>query len=164
MAAVQLLRKLHLVETPSGQMGGAVLRRWTRCHRDQSTYRGTFGSNAPHGGVPGTQASCSLGSGCRNTKAYGITAWPFAYLIGADGKVFWEGNPSRWIHRKQKVDQMRTCIERELGKAMQPLKDCAPTSRAQHLFWCVSNITYDNCPLLRSSHGRYRCTFGGNAK
>jgi len=56
-------------------------------------------------------------AGCRNTNAYGVSAWPFAYLIGTDGRVFWEGNPSRWIHCKQKVDEMRACIERELGKA-----------------------------------------------
>jgi len=54
--------------------------------------------------------------GCRNTKAYGVSAWPFAYLIGTDGKVFWEGNPTRWIHCKQKIDEMRACIERELKK------------------------------------------------
>lgn len=52
----------------------------------------------------------------RNTKAYGVSAWPFAYFIGADGKVFWEGNPSRWIRRKQKVKEMRALIERELAK------------------------------------------------
>lgn len=51
---------------------------------------------------------------CRNTKAYRITAWPFAYLIGADGNVFWEGNPSRWIHRKEKAEQLHDCLEREL--------------------------------------------------
>jgi thiol-disulfide isomerase/thioredoxin len=36
---------------------------------------------------------------CRNTKAYGIKTWPFVYLIGTDGKVFWEGThgPSRVI-------------------------------------------------------------------
>ena len=26
----------------------------------------------------------------RNHKNFGITAWPAAYLIGADGKVFWQ--------------------------------------------------------------------------
>ena len=70
-------------------------------------------------------------AGCRNTKAYGITAWPFAYLIGADGKVFWAGNPARWIHRKQKVEQLHDCLERELGMARQLPDECVPTSRAQ---------------------------------
>ncbi len=51
---------------------------------------------------------------CRNTKAYGITAWPFVYLIGTDGKVFWEGNPSRWIRRSKRVKEMRALIERKL--------------------------------------------------
>jgi hypothetical protein len=54
--------------------------------------------------------------GCRNTKAYGITAWPFVYLIGKDGKVFWEGNPSRWIRRTERVKQMRGLIERKLTR------------------------------------------------
>ncbi len=51
---------------------------------------------------------------CRNTRAYGIKTWPFVYLIGADGKVFWEGNPSRWIRRPKRVKEMRALIERKL--------------------------------------------------
>ncbi len=30
----------------------------------------------------------------RNHKNYGINSWPAAYLLGADGKVFWQGNPA----------------------------------------------------------------------
>ena len=56
--------------------------------------------------------------GCRNTKTYGITAWPFAYLIGADGKVFWEGNPARWIRCPKKAERMRVRIEKKLEKAL----------------------------------------------
>jgi hypothetical protein len=55
-----------------------------------------------------------------NTKAYGVTAWPFAYLIGADGKVFWEGDPRRWIRRKTKIKEMRAMIEWELAWARKP--------------------------------------------
>jgi hypothetical protein len=51
---------------------------------------------------------------CRNTKVYGIQAWPFVYLIGKDGKVFWEGNPARWIRRKDKVKEVRDMIESKL--------------------------------------------------
>ena len=52
---------------------------------------------------------------CQNTRAYGISAWPFAYLIGPDGKVFWEGNPSQWIHRAEKADTLRLLIEHKLA-------------------------------------------------
>lgn len=52
---------------------------------------------------------------CHNTKAYGVMSWPFAYLIGADGNVFRESNPSRWIHSPRKADFMRARMECELG-------------------------------------------------
>ena len=78
-------------------------------------------------------------AGCGNTNAYGITAWPFAYLIGADGNVFWQGNPTRWIHHKQKVDQMRDCLEKELSKARPSPHDCVPAVRAHHPVRCVCN-------------------------
>jgi hypothetical protein len=51
----------------------------------------------------------------RNTKTYGVTAWPFAYFIGADGKVFWEGDPTRWIRREKKIKEMRAMVEWELA-------------------------------------------------
>lgn len=54
---------------------------------------------------------------CQNTRAYGISAWPFAYLIGPDGKVFWEGNPSRWIRREQKANALQLLIEQKLAEA-----------------------------------------------
>lgn len=53
----------------------------------------------------------------RNTKAYGVCDWPFAYLIGADGKVFWEGDPTRWIRREKKIKEMRAMVEWELAWA-----------------------------------------------
>ena len=52
----------------------------------------------------------------RNTREYGITAWPFAYLIGKDGKVFWEGNPARWIQRPDRVKEMHALIKRKLSE------------------------------------------------
>ena len=67
---------------------------------------------------------------CRNTKAYGITAWPFAYLIGADGIVFWEGNPSRWIRREKKVKEMRRLIEAKLCVAKGRQRPCGPPTPA----------------------------------
>ena len=37
----------------------------------------------------------------KTRKTYGIEAWPFVYLVDADGKVFWEGNPVRWMRRER---------------------------------------------------------------
>jgi hypothetical protein len=52
----------------------------------------------------------------RNHKTYGISSWPAAYLIGADGKVFWEGNPARARFRRQEVDEMRALLEKHLER------------------------------------------------
>jgi hypothetical protein len=52
----------------------------------------------------------------RNIRAYEISGWPSAYLIGADGKVFWQGNPG---HLRSRVDDERAFrdrLEAELGK------------------------------------------------
>jgi hypothetical protein len=51
---------------------------------------------------------------CRNTKRYGIETWPYAFLIGPDGTVFWEGNPARWFRRAKRVQEMRALIEKKL--------------------------------------------------
>lgn len=53
---------------------------------------------------------------CVNTKAYGITGWPVAFLIGVDGRVFWEGNPATWVRRDERVAELRALIEGELAK------------------------------------------------
>lgn len=51
---------------------------------------------------------------CHNTQAYAITAWPTAYLIGRDGRVVWEGNPSRIINRKQEYKKLMELLEDQL--------------------------------------------------
>ena len=76
--------------------------------------------------------------GCRNTRAWGVTTWPCAYLIGADGKVVWEGTPARWMRRKPKVEQMRSCIERELARAAESGMQIATTQTTQDV----------TCPLI----------------
>ncbi len=55
--------------------------------------------------------------GRQNTKAYGISTWQMAYLIGADGKVFWEGNPARWLRNEEKIEAMRAIFKSEFAKA-----------------------------------------------
>ena len=37
----------------------------------------------------------------RNHKNYGIQSWPIVYVIGTDGKVFWQGNPA-FRHKEAK--------------------------------------------------------------
>jgi hypothetical protein len=50
----------------------------------------------------------------RNHKNYEIDSWPAAYLIGADGKVFWEGNPALIRSRPDELDKFRRRIEQNL--------------------------------------------------
>lgn len=54
---------------------------------------------------------------CQNNQAYGITMWPFAYLIGPDGRVFWEGNPAQWLRREKRNQQLRQLVEQKLEEA-----------------------------------------------
>ena len=53
----------------------------------------------------------------QNHNKYGVTAWPTAYLVGADGRVVWEGSPARVVSRPELVRQLKKLIETELGKA-----------------------------------------------
>jgi hypothetical protein len=52
----------------------------------------------------------------KNTKAYAISGWPSAYLIGAGGRVFWQGNPAAFPSRKDDEEAFRTVLTFELGK------------------------------------------------
>lgn len=53
----------------------------------------------------------------RNHTNYGIRSWPTAYLIGADGTVFWEGNPA-WTHgRPEDLDNLKMLLEAQLRAA-----------------------------------------------
>ena len=50
----------------------------------------------------------------RNHKNYGINSWPAAYLIGPDGRVFWQGNPA-WIRgRAEETQKLKTLLEEQL--------------------------------------------------
>ena len=46
----------------------------------------------------------------RNCDAYGVKAYPSAYLIGVDGAVVWEGVPN------PKNDEMEKALKAELEK------------------------------------------------
>jgi hypothetical protein len=52
----------------------------------------------------------------QNTKAYAISGWPSAYLIGPDGRVFWQGNPATFPTRKDDEEEFRTVLRSELGR------------------------------------------------
>ena len=53
---------------------------------------------------------------CRNHRQYGLKNWPVAYLIGADGKVFWEGNPAQVMERMDRLREFRKLIEAKLAQ------------------------------------------------
>lgn len=53
----------------------------------------------------------------RNHKNYEVTSWPAAYLIGADGKVFWQGNPARMQARPSEAENFRRLLESQLKAA-----------------------------------------------
>ena len=54
---------------------------------------------------------------CCNHKNYGLKNWPVAYLIDTQGKVFWEGNPARFVDRKKDSERMKQLIREELADA-----------------------------------------------
>jgi hypothetical protein len=53
----------------------------------------------------------------KNIRAFEISGWPSAYLIGADGKVFWQGNPGNLRGRVDDEHAFRAALKRELAKA-----------------------------------------------
>ena len=59
---------------------------------------------------------------CRNHRNYGLKNWPVAYLVGTDGKVFWEGNPARIVSRPDQVKTLKKTIEAQLPTAGQNAK------------------------------------------
>ena len=52
----------------------------------------------------------------RNAKAYGIAAWPSAFLVGRDGKVFWQGDPKDATRTKPDEAAFRALLEDHLGR------------------------------------------------
>ena len=52
----------------------------------------------------------------KNIRAFAISGWPSAYLIGADGRVFWQGNPGNLPSRKDDEEAFRRALTAELAK------------------------------------------------
>jgi hypothetical protein len=53
----------------------------------------------------------------KTIENYAISGWPSAYLIGADGKVFWQGNPAALRGRRDEEDAFRKLLKEQLEKA-----------------------------------------------
>ena len=53
---------------------------------------------------------------CRNNKNYGLENWPTSYLVGVDGKVFWEGNAARFVNRPKATAAMEKLFEKQFAK------------------------------------------------
>jgi hypothetical protein len=53
----------------------------------------------------------------QNHKNYAIRAWPSTYLIGPDGKVFWQGNAAAVRTRPDESAALRQAIEEQLKRA-----------------------------------------------
>lgn len=53
----------------------------------------------------------------KNIRALEIGGWPSAYLIGPDGKVFWQGNPGNLRGRVDDERAFRATLKAELEKA-----------------------------------------------
>lgn len=52
----------------------------------------------------------------RNHQNYGVTTWPYCFLIGVDGRIVWQGNPARLESRRQEADRFRATLATELRK------------------------------------------------
>lgn len=55
--------------------------------------------------------------GNQNHQRFGIHTWPRAFLIGADGRILWQGNPARIVNRPSAMMAMRDRIEQALDAA-----------------------------------------------
>ena len=60
--------------------------------------------------------------GNKNIRAFAVSGWPSAYLIGADGKVFWQGNPGNLRGRADEEHAFRAALKTELEKASRSQK------------------------------------------
>jgi hypothetical protein len=61
--------------------------------------------------------------GNANHKLYGVTEWPYAVLVGPDGRVFWQGDPARLRHRADDRDDIRHRLDEQLGRVARPAVD-----------------------------------------
>jgi hypothetical protein len=55
--------------------------------------------------------------GNATAKAYGITEWPSAFVIGPDGTVVWQGNPAAITRDKETEADFRELLQKQLRQA-----------------------------------------------
>ena len=58
--------------------------------------------------------------GNRNHKNYAVTGWPSTFLIGPDGRVFWQGNAAAARTRQDAAAALRRAIEEQLQQVKKP--------------------------------------------
>lgn len=51
----------------------------------------------------------------RNHDRFGVTSWPSAFLVGRDGRVFWQGNPERMEARPALRAAFEAALETQLS-------------------------------------------------
>jgi hypothetical protein len=49
-------------------------------------------------------------------RAYGVNGWPAAFLVGPDGKVFWQGNPALIRGSRDDERALRESLESQLRR------------------------------------------------
>lgn len=52
--------------------------------------------------------------GNANAKNYEITEWPSAFLVGADGTVVWQGNPTTITRDRATEAEFRELLDKQL--------------------------------------------------
>ena len=67
--------------------------------------------------------------GNQNHQNYGIRSWPSVWLIAADGKVFWQGNPNHLHDRPEELQRFRSLLEEHLKKVSPAENAVPPNSR-----------------------------------
>lgn len=52
-----------------------------------------------------------------NARRYGVSAWPSAFLLGPDGRVVWQGNPTFVTRDRDTEDAFRDLLAKQLRLA-----------------------------------------------
>lgn len=58
----------------------------------------------------------------RNHRCYGVRSWPAALLIGRDGRVIWEGRPSKVL---DPCGGGQTVVDKTIGAVLERLVEQA---------------------------------------
>ena len=61
-----------------------------------------------------------------NQTKYGVTSWPQAVIVDAQGVIVWRGNPAHLEGRRDEMERFRNLLVTELNKVSGP-KSTVPT-------------------------------------